>query len=700
MSNATGDHRHAAIETVLGPSKLLLKSMSGREELGRLFEYNLVLLDPDKDVDLDKLVGTNVSVRLQTEKSKTRYFNGYIASMSFLGYEDNAGVYHAQMVPWLWMLSRTSDCHAFQEKTVKQILEEVFKSFGFQDYEFKLTGNYKPRVFCVQYNETALNFVSRTMEHEGMYYWWKHENGKHTMVITDDMATHQPHPDRPTIEWRERTGVLEDGYLYDFRVQKTVSTGAFATNDYNFKKPKQDLRSKLAKQKKHAAAKFEHFEFPGIYREGGDGSKLAKVRLEEAQAGYESVDAMTTARDMSCGNKFQLTRAERSDQQRSYVITSTVLTISVDSYASGGSSGDKYECHFTAIPDDLAFRPARISPKPLIRGPQTALVVGPSGEEIYCDEHGRVKLHFYWDRYSEANEKSSKWVRVSHPSAGGSYGFLSLPRIGQEVVVEFLNGDPDQPLITGRVYNGENKSPYDLPADKTRTVWKSNSTKGGGGYNEIRFEDAKGKEQIFMHGQKDMDVRIKKERKEYTGASQHLIVDGSQLEKVGGDVHQDVGGAHKEKIGKDHHLDVGGNDLSKAGMAWQVSAGQDVRIEAGTDTEINSGMATSIVSGMSVVIEAMNITLKGAGGFISIGPAGVAIQGTMVLINSGGAATPKKAVAKKPIDPPKKAAKADDSKAGKVEKAKGMGHASKPETWKKVTVKDLAAQSGAPFYST
>jgi len=700
MSNATGDHRHAAIETVLGPNKLLLKSLSGREELGRLFEYNLVLLDPDKDVDLDKIVGTNVSVRLQTEKAKTRYFNGYIASMSFLGYEDNAGVYHAQMVPWLWLLSRTSDCHSFQEKTVKQILEDVFKSFGFQDYQFKLTGSYKPRVFCVQYNETALNFVSRLMEHEGMYYWWKHENGKHTMVITDDMAQHQPHPDRPTIEWRERTGVLEDGYLYDFRVQKTVSTGAFATNDFNFKKPKQDLRSKLAKQKKHAAAKFEHFEFPGIYREGGDGNNLAKVRLEEAQASYESVDAMTTARDMTCGNKFQLTRAERSDQQRSYVIISTVLTISVDSYASGGGSGDKYECHFTAIPDDLVFRPARISPKPLIRGPQTALVVGPSGEEIYCDEHGRVKLHFYWDRYSEANEKSSKWVRVSHPSAGGSYGFLSLPRIGQEVVVEFLNGDPDQPLITGRVYNGENKSPYDLPADKTRTVWKSNSTKGGGGYNEIRFEDAKGNEQIFMHGQKDMDVRIKNDRKEFTGASQHLMVEKSQLEKIGDDVHQDIGGAHKEKIGKDHHQTVGGNDLNETGKAWQVSAGQDVRIQAGTDTEIKSGMATSIVSGMSVVVEAMNITLKGAGGFITIGPAGVAIQGTMVLINSGGAATPKKAVAKKPIDKPKKAAEADDSKAGKVEKAKGMGHASKPETWKKVTVKDLAAQSGAPFYST
>lgn len=699
MSKAIGDFRHAAIDTALGPNKLLLKSMSGREELGRLFDYHLVLLDPDKDVDPDKLVGTNVTVRLQTESGKTRYFNGYIASLAFLGYEENAGVYHAQMVPWLWLLSRSSDCRSFQEKTVEQILKEVFGDFGFTDFKFKLSGNYKPKVFCVQYNETALNFVSRLMEHEGIYYWWDHKNGSHVMMITDDMSQHQPHPDRPKIEWRERTGLLQEGFLYDLRVQKTVSTGAFATNDYNFKKPKQDLRSKLAKEKKHAAAKFEHFEFPGIYREGGDGSNLAKIRLEEAQTGYESIDAMSTARDMACGNKFQVTRAERSDQQRGYLITSTVITISVDAYGTGGGSGDKFECHVTAIPDSLVFRPARISPKPLIRGPQTALVVGPSGEEIFCDEHGRVKLHFYWDRRSKADDKSSKWVRVSQPSAGGGYGFMSLPRIGQEVIVEYLNGDPDQPLVTGRVYNGENSPPYSLPADKTRTVWKSNSSKGGGGYNELRFEDAKGKEQIFMHGQKDMDVRVKNTRKEYTGSDQHLMVGGSQFEKISGDVHQEVSGAHKEKVGKDHHQEIGGNNLSKVASAWQVSAGQDVRIEAGTDTEINTGMATSIVSGMSVVVESMQITLKGAGGFITIDPSGVTIQGVMVKINSGGAAGAKKAVAKKPIDPPKKAAMADDSKAGKVEKAKGMGHASKPDTWKKQTVRDLAAQNGSPFYS-
>lgn len=699
MSSPTGKHRHAAIDTALGPDKLLLKSMSGREELGRLFDYHLVLLDPAQDVDPDKLVGTNVTIRLQLENQKTRYFNGYIASLSFLGYEANAGVYHAQMVPWLWLLSRTSDCRIFQEKTVKQILEEVFKDFGFQDYEFKLSGSYKPKVHCVQYNETALNFVSRLMEHEGIYYWWKHENGKHTMVITDDMAKHQEHPERSKIEWRPRTGLLEDGFLYDLRVQKTVSTGAFATNDYNFKKPKQDLRSKLAKEKKHAAAKFEHFEFPGIFRETGDGQSLAKVRLEEAQVGHESIDAMVTARAMSCGYMFQLSRAERKDQERKYLITSTVLTISVDAYGTGGGSGDKFECHITCIPEASVFRPARISPKPLIRGPQTALVVGPSGEEIYTDEFGRVKLHFYWDRRSKADDKSSKWVRVSHPSAGGTYGFISMPRVGQEVIVEFLNGDPDQPLVTGRVYNGENMPPYKLPGDKTRTVWKSNSSKGGGGFNEMRFEDAKDKEQIFIHGQKDMDVRVKKVRKEYTGADQHLIVGNDQLKKVTRDLHQEIGRHHKKSIAKNHHVDIGEDDITKVGKSHQVAAGSDVRIAAGGDTEINTSGSTAIVSGTSIVVEAMEITLKGAGGFVKVDPSGVTIQGSLVLINSGGSAGSKKAVAKKTPEKPSKAAMADDSKAGKIEKSKGMGHASQPQTWKKQTVHDLAAQSGSPFYS-
>ncbi|HEX2750414.1 MAG TPA: type VI secretion system tip protein TssI/VgrG, partial [Verrucomicrobiales bacterium] len=501
--NPTQENRHAAVETKLGKDRLLLKSFAGREELGRLFSYQIVLLDPNQDVDPDDLVGTMISVRLELENTSTRYFSGFLSKLSFLGYEKGAGVYHGEVVPWLWMLTRTSDCRSFQEKTVKQILETIFGEQGFHDFEFKLSRSYKPRVFCVQYNETYFNFVSRLMEHEGMYYFWKHENGKHTMVIVDDMSKHEAHPQRAEIEWRERTGLLEDGYLYDLRVQKAVSTGAYAHSDYNFKKPSDDLKKKKEKPLKHAAAKFELFEFPGAYREGADGDALAEVRIQEAQVGHETMDAMVTARAVSCGYYLKLKKAERADQQRRYLIVSTNISISQDAYTSGtGGNEDRFECHINAIPDNAVYRPRRSSVKPTMHGPQTAMVVGPAGEEIYTDEHGRIKVQFYWDRRSEGNEKSSKWVRVSQPAAGGGYGFCSLPRIGQEVIVEYIEGDPDRPIVTGCVYNGNNKPPYSLPGDKTKSVWKTNSSKGGGGYNEIRMEDSKSSEQIFIHAQK------------------------------------------------------------------------------------------------------------------------------------------------------------------------------------------------------
>ena len=464
----TQKYRHTAIDTDIDVDGLLMKSFSGREELGKLFSYHVVLLDPKQDIDPDRLIGTGLTVRLELENTGTRFFNGFMSTLAFAGYEDGAGVYHAEVVPWAWLLTRTSDCRCFQEKTVKQILEEVFHGHGFNDFEFKLTGSYKPKVFCVQYNETDFNFISRLMEHEGMYYFFRHENGKHTMVIMDDMASHIQHPNRGAIEYHRKSGVQPDGYLYDMTFQKTVSTGGYATSDYDFKKPKEDLRSNKQQEKKHAGSKFEIFEFPGSFRDKEEGKKLSKVRVEEIQSGHETINAHCTARGLACGYLFELKKAERKDQERQYLITSTTISIISDAFTSGGAGGgDKFTCELTALPKTTVFRPARTAQKPVMRGPQTALVTGPAGEEIHCDEHGRVKVHFYWDRYSKADEKSSKWVRVSNASAGGGYGFVSLPRVGQEVLVEYIDGDPDRPVITGRLYNGDNKPPYTLPGRRT-----------------------------------------------------------------------------------------------------------------------------------------------------------------------------------------------------------------------------------------
>jgi type VI secretion system secreted protein VgrG len=697
---ATQQNRHAAIDTKLGPDRLLLKSFSGREDLGRLFDYHLVLLDPEQDVDGDDLVGTNATLRLQLENGATRFFNGYISSVAYLGYENGAGVYHASFVPWLWLLTRTSDCRIFQQKTVREIIEETFRDHGFEHYEFKLQRSYTPREYCVQYNETDFDFISRLMEYEGIYYFWKHENGKHTMVIVDDKSAHTAHPDRAEVEWRQRSALLEDGYIYDFTVQKTVSSGACATSDYNFKEPKTDLRKTKEQKKKHAAATFELFEFPGAYRKPADGEALAKLRIEEAQTGHEIVSAMSTARAAACGYFLKFSKTERADQARRYLITGTRISISQDAYTpGGGGSGDKFECHITGIPDSNSFRPARATPRPVMRGPQTALVVGPAGEEIYCDEHGRVKVHFYWDRRSTANEQSSKWMRVSQPAAGGGYGFMSLPRVGQEVIVDFIEGDPDRPIITGSVYNGVNTPPYALPGDKNKATWKTNSTKGGGGFNEIRLDDTKGTEQIFINAQYDMDVNILHDVRTTIANHSDLTVGKDHTESIGANQALTIGANHTESVGANSDLTVARNRTESIGINQSVSVGSESHYTIGGNFHITAGADVYIEAGAKIVLEAKaGITLKVGGNYVTVSPAGVAINGSMVLINSGGAALPGTKVAKKDPEKPKKPKAAATAGAGSVETTQGMGHASNPETWSTTTVHDIAAAEGAPFY--
>ncbi len=698
----TQKHRHAAIDTLLKVDSLLLKTLTGREELGRLFTYHAVLLDPEQDVDPDSLIGTGTTVRLELENGGTRYFNGFFSTIAFSGYENGMGVYHAEIVPWTWFLTRSSDCRCFQDQTVEQILTAIFKIYGFTDYKFKLKGTYKPRVFTVQYNETDFNFISRIMEHEGIYYYYKHENGKHTMVIVDEMSCHHPHPQRGPLEYHRKSGVLTDGYLFDMTFQKTVATGGYALNDYNFKQPKLDLRADKQQEKKHAASKLEIFEFPGSYRDKEEGKKLAKMRIEEIQAGHETVHACATARGLACGYIFELIKAERKDQNREYLITGTNITIQSDAYSpGGGSTGDKFHCEVTALPKSKIFRPARLAQKPQMKGPHTGLVVGPPGEEIYCDEHGRVKVHFYWDRYSKGNEKSSKWVRVSQAAAGGGYGFLSLPRIGEEVLVEFINGDPDRPVIIGRLYNNDNKPPYALPADKNRAVWRSNTTKGGGGAHEIRLDDTKGKEQIYIHSERDLDIRVKKTYREWIGKDRHSIVIGDEFTYVTKDAHRKVGGKLVSRVKGKRFAKIGGDDVTSAQGEIQHHAGMDLLLDSGKNMHTKSTLNTSIEAGMNVTVDAgIMITLSAGGSFISIGPAGVAISGPMVLINSGGAKGALVSVAKKALDIVKKAKAAATSIAGKIAKALGMGHAKNPLTWKTTTVHDIAHRLGDAFIDT
>ena len=447
----------------------------------------------------------------------------------------------------------------------------MFRDHGFTDFEEQLSGSYRTWEYCVQYRETDFNFVSRLMEQEGIYYYFRHENGKHTLVLSDALGSHEPFPGYAEIAYWKQTESSpgeRDG-ISAWALSKEVQPGKYVLNDFDFKKPAGNLVVNSSIQQSHAAAEFEVYDYPGEYVTSGEGDSYVQSRIQELHSRHEVATAVSSARGISTGCLFELTDHPRSDQNREYLVIGASYTMAVEDYESGslGGTGSEttYSCTANVIPSDVQFRAARTTRKPIVQGPQTAIVVGKAGEEIWPDEHGRVKVKFHWDRYSQADETSSCWIRVSQSWAGRQWGWMTIPRIGHEVIVEFLEGDPDRPIITGRVYNGTNKPPYALPDNATLSGMKSNSSKGGGGFNEIRFEDKKGQEQIFIHAEKDMDIRVKNDCYEWIGNERHLIVKKNQIELVEKDRSETVKGDDFEEVKKNQNLKVGINRSEEVG---------------------------------------------------------------------------------------------------------------------------------------
>ncbi|MHC4214747.1 MAG: type VI secretion system Vgr family protein, partial [Planctomycetota bacterium] len=496
----TQKNRELAIATPLGEDVLLLKSMSGIEQLGRPFEYKLELASEEPQIKPEDIVGQNVTIRLNLPgQDDTRYFNGHISSFTQLEISDRLALYQATVVPWLWFLTRTADCRIFQDKTIPEIIKEVFKKHGFTNFEDGLSGNHSKCQYCVQYRETDFNFVSRLMEQEGICYFFKHENGKHMLVLSDSSSAHEPYPNFEKLEYHPADkGTKPQDCISEWIVETNLQPGSYALNDFDFKNTKKDLLTRAKVDHKHSSSTFEIYDYPGKYIESGDGETYARQRIEELDSQYKVAMANSDSRGICAGFTFELT-GHPNQQQKKQLITSASYNIDAGEFFSAQQQGEFFiACTFTAINADNNFRPPRITPKPSISGPQTAMVVGPSGQEIYADEFGRVKVEFHWDRYSKTDENSSCWIRVAQVWAGKNWGALYTPRIGQEVIVDFLEGDPDRPIITGRVYNGQAMPPYDPKNEPTKSTLKSDSSKGGGGFNEIRFEDKKDSEQIFV----------------------------------------------------------------------------------------------------------------------------------------------------------------------------------------------------------
>jgi type VI secretion system secreted protein VgrG len=714
------EKRMLRLKTPLGENVLVATRLRGHEEVSGLFHFQLDLISDKSTIAASEIVGKGVTLSIELADGSMRHFHGFVKRFC-AGDEDREGRrnYRAEVVPWLWFLTRTTDCRIFQEKTATEIIEQVFQDLGFSDYDIsQIQGNHPKRNYCVQYRETDFAFVSRLMEEEGIFYFFRHEDGKHKMILADQKGAYETcaesQVDHPI---DTGTRAVKD-HITDWQHRYEFRTGKWAQTDYNFEDHparSEKTPSKLMMTNENSTIqldnmdKYEFYDYPGIYASKDEGSALTRVRMEEEETPHDVVDATSNCKSFIAGHKFAIrSHQSKSEEGKSFVITSIDHEAEEPwSYETGTQVGYDYRNKFQCIPDSVAFRPARLTPRPVVRGVQTAVVTGPPGEEIWPDKYGRVKVQFYWDREGKRDENTSCWIRVSQPYAGKSWGWMCIPRIGQEVVVSFLEGDPDRPLITGVVYNAEQMPPYELPAEKTKSYLKSNSSPGGEGYNELRFEDKSDEEQIFLHAQRNLDTRVRADSMENVGGDRHLIVGGQeggsksgdqyemvyrdkhlkvhrdQQEHIGGDMKLLVGGIDgpgnqdivvkndkKEQVDNNSHLKVGFDRNEKIGQNQSLEVGLNLQERVGMNYALEAGTEIHLKGGMNVVIEAgMMLTLKGAGGFITIGPAGVTVQGILVNINSGGAAgagsgcspaAAQSAQAAAPVEP----TPADDSKSG------------------------------------
>jgi len=620
------ESRSLAINTPLGADVLAVRRITVQEHMSQLFALDAELRSENASIDFDKVVGHNVTIRLEMQNDVTRYFNGYVSRFVQVPNSGALAVYQAVIVPWLWFLTQNTDSRIFQEQSVPDIVVEVFRAHGFSDYKVKLNAAYPKREYCVQYRETDFNFVSRLMEEEGIYYFFQHENGSHMLVLADAASAHKAGAGYEEIRFRELEKSSTGEVINDWMMEKGVQPTNYAINNYDFKKPKADLRSASSVDRQHGAARFEAYDYPGNHLTKDDGDRLAQVRLDELQSSHVLIKGKALARGMASGSTFKLIDHPRDDQNQEYLITGVSLHVDAGEFGSGDAAmGEFFLCEFTAIPTSQTFRPRRTTQKSVVQGPQTAQVVGPAGEEIYVDEYGRVKVRFHWDRESKGDENSSCWIRVAQVWAGKKWGSIYTPRIGHEVIVDFLEGDPDQPIVCGRVYNDIHRPPYKLPDHKTISTLKSSSSPGGQGFNEIRFEDKKGEEHIFIHGEKNLDMRVRQNTYEWNGGSRHLIIQKSQFEKVEGDRHEEVGKDHVEKIGKDRHITVAGKENIEVAETHSFKVTGDVAEEfAANHSEVVE--KDLFIKAQNIVLEALtNLTIKVGNNYIAIASDGIKI---------------------------------------------------------------------------
>ncbi|CAI3803474.1 Actin cross-linking toxin VgrG1 [Pseudomonas sp. MM223] len=556
-----------------GEDSFLLESFSGSEGLSRLYQFDLALLSDTANVKLKALIGRPATLEIELADGAVRHVNGYINRFSSQGSDGGYVRYAAVLSPWLWMLTCRFDSRIFQNKTVEDVVSEVFAGFGtLPKYEFRLSKALKQHSYITQYRESDFNFVQRLLENEGLFYYFEHTADSHVMIITDDSSTLLPLPEQPQIRFHSTSVTETADSITQWRAIRQLQSGKIAVRTFDYRQPRNFLPVTMQSLNDQGDVdKFEIYDFPGQYTHGTyeDGELMVRNRIEALELLGKTFYGDSNCRVMRPGFTFELIQHYEHDlgdaENRNFLLLSIEHRGS-NNYMTGDQAG--YFNKFVCVRKKIPYRPQLSTRKPSINGPQTAIVVGPPGEEIYTDELGRVKLQFHWDRNGEFNDQSSCWVRVAQSGASGGFGSIQIPRVGDEVVVVFLDGNPDRPLIMGSLYNSSNTPPWALPANKTQSGFLTRSMKGDGGTaNFFRFEDKAGAEQIIMHAERNMDTEIELD----------------ETHDVGNNRSMTVGGTHTETVKKDTVVQVteGSYTLQVDNQFIQVAAKQHIILQVG-----------------------------------------------------------------------------------------------------------------------
>ncbi|MDQ9230508.1 type VI secretion system tip protein VgrG [Escherichia marmotae] len=581
----SGKHNVTLSGSAVPDGMLLFASLGGTETVGELFTYSIKLKTPDTlnigyvspaaNLQLKSMVGKDLCVHIELDGGGKRYISGLVTAARVAGHQGRSVVYELRIEPWLKILTHTSDYKAFQNKNVVDILDEVLDEYPWP-VEKRLVENYPIRTWQVQYGETDFDFIQRLMQEWGIYWWFEHSENSHTLVLADAINVHKTCADSPLVCYYQKGLKLDKEFIHTHTItaNESLRSGQWVLNDFDFMKPRSLLKSTVANPRETGLAEYEHYEWPGDYFTKSEGEMLTRIRMEEQRSPGSRVQGSGNIRTLMTGFTFILENYPTAEVNREYLLAQTTLFIQDNAQHSGQEQHFSYSTSFELHPTNEVYRPQRTLSKPHTKGPQSAIVTGPAGQEIWTDKYGRVKVQFGWDRYGKNDENSSCWIRVSYPWAGKGFGGIQIPRIGQEVLVDFKNGDPDLPIIVGRTYNQDTMPPWGLPGAATQSGFYSHTIGGGPtNANALRFEDKTGGEEVWLHAEKDQRIEVNNNESHWVGNNRLKVIDKTET----------------AIIGEKRSLTVQTDDISLAGGDKTIQAVQNLRLAAGDSIILSCG---------------------------------------------------------------------------------------------------------------